>query len=258
MEPSGDPFNSIRLNADNHPFNAMVNAGAIACSGPAPCRQGRRRVRLYPPRARPLRRPRARHRRGGLRLESCHRRPGPGDRLSAAHQRRDHRERARGARRLFPAMRHPGHRARHRRDGGDARQPRHQSPDRRAGGDALRDRAHALGDDLVGHVRLRRRMDLPRRHPRQERRRRRHPGGAAGSARARQLLAEARQARQQRARHQGVRGAVGALRPAHAEPQRRRPPQHHRRLQHRQEPVAPGAPAAGAGDPGRGTSRRCA
>ncbi|MGY3482900.1 glutaminase [Bradyrhizobium sp. USDA 4011] len=33
VEPSGDPFNSIRLNAQNHPFNAMVNAGAIACSG---------------------------------------------------------------------------------------------------------------------------------------------------------------------------------------------------------------------------------
>src|SRR5579871_5963558 len=33
VEPSGDPFNSIRLNTDNHPFNAMVNAGAIACSG---------------------------------------------------------------------------------------------------------------------------------------------------------------------------------------------------------------------------------
>src|ERR1700745_3145208 len=33
VEPSGDPFNSIRLNADNHPFNPMVNPGAIACSG---------------------------------------------------------------------------------------------------------------------------------------------------------------------------------------------------------------------------------
>ncbi|MFX4489885.1 glutaminase, partial [Acinetobacter baumannii] len=26
VEPSGDPFNSIRLNAENHPFNPMVNA----------------------------------------------------------------------------------------------------------------------------------------------------------------------------------------------------------------------------------------
>src|SRR3981189_2068746 len=33
VEPSGDPFNSIRLNAENHPFNAMVNAGATPCSG---------------------------------------------------------------------------------------------------------------------------------------------------------------------------------------------------------------------------------
>jgi glutaminase len=33
VEPSGEPFNSIRLNADNHPFNPMVNSGAIACSG---------------------------------------------------------------------------------------------------------------------------------------------------------------------------------------------------------------------------------
>jgi glutaminase len=33
VEPSGEAFNSIRLTVDNRPFNAMVNAGAIACSG---------------------------------------------------------------------------------------------------------------------------------------------------------------------------------------------------------------------------------
>jgi glutaminase len=33
VEPSGEAFNSIRLIADNRPFNPMANAGAIACSG---------------------------------------------------------------------------------------------------------------------------------------------------------------------------------------------------------------------------------
>ena len=236
VEPSGDPFNSIRLNADNHPFNAMVNAGAIACSGLIHEAKGDGAFEYIRAGARPV----CRARRSASTRPSlppkappatataplpicCAPMPSSTGQVDAVLEV------------YFRQCADPRHRARHRRDGGDARQPRRQSRHRRAGHDALRDLAHAVGDDLFGHVRLRRRMDLPRRHPRQERRRRRHPGGAAGAARARQLFAETRQPRQQRARHQGLRGAVVALRPAHAQPQRRRPHQHHRRLRHRQK-----------------------
>ena len=58
--------------------------------------------------------------------------------------------------------------------------------------------------DHLRHVRLRRRMDVPRRHAGQERRLRRHPRRAAGAARHRRLLPAPRCARQQRARHRGV------------------------------------------------------
>ena len=50
--------------------------------------------------------------------------------------------------------------------------------------------------------------------------------------------------RQQRARHQGLRGDLGALRPAHAQPQRRCAQLHHRRLHYRQERFAAQPPAA--------------
>ena len=48
-----------------------------------------------------------------------------------------------------------------------------------------------------------------------------------------------------------LRGAVLALRSAHAQPQRRRAQRGHRRLRHRQEPVTPRPPSAGARHPRR-------
>ena len=111
-------------------------------------------------------------------------------------------------------------------DGGHAGQRRRQPADRRARGAR---RVHQLDperDDHLRHVRLRRRVGLPRRHAGQERRRRRHPRGAARAAGHRRVLAAARRARQQRARRQGVRGDLARPRPAlpAAAARGRRPP----------------------------------
>ena len=65
VEPSGEAFNSIRLNAKNQPFNPMVNAGAIACSGLIYQAQGADAFDVIQDRARPLCRTRARRRRVG-------------------------------------------------------------------------------------------------------------------------------------------------------------------------------------------------
>ena len=137
VEPSGDPFNSIRLNAENHPFNPDGQCRRDRLLRPDPRGQGRRRVRIYPAGAGAVCRARPRRRRRRLCLRKRDRRPQPRDRLSAAHQCRDQGQRGCGAGGLFPAMRHPGDGARYRRHGGHARQPRHQSRDRRAGDERL-------------------------------------------------------------------------------------------------------------------------
>ena len=71
VEPSGEPFNSIHLNSDNRPFNAMVNAGAIACSGLIYRKDGDGAFERIRRRAQPFCRPHARRRRSGVRCPNA-------------------------------------------------------------------------------------------------------------------------------------------------------------------------------------------
>src|SRR5439155_3896667 len=98
-------------------------------------------------------------------------------------------------------------------------------------------------------------MDLPRRHPRQERRRRRHRCCASVANGARYVFAMPRQPWQQRAWLESMRSALIALRPAYAQPQRRCPHLHHCRLRHFRHFISPQPPAARAADPRRTPQR---
>ena len=149
VEPSGEAFNSIRLTADNRPFNADGQRRRDRLLGPDPRRRRRRRLRARARRARPLRRPRTRRRRGGVPVRALDRRPQPRHRLHAAQLFRGGRQCRRGARRLLPPMLDFGDGARSRGHGGDARQSRRQSDQQAAGRLALRRRPHAVGDDLA-------------------------------------------------------------------------------------------------------------
>jgi glutaminase len=152
VEPSGDPFNSIRLNADNHPFNPMVNAGAIACSGLIHEARGDAAFDHIRD---------ALGRFAGRTLEvdeavyASESATGDRNRAIAYLLRTNAVLKDRvdaGARRLLPAVRDPGDGTRHCRDGSDAGEPRAQPRHRGAGDDALCDLAHALRHDVVGHV----------------------------------------------------------------------------------------------------------
>ena len=152
VEPSGDAFNSIRLNADNHPFNPMVNAGAIACSGLIHEAKGDDAFEYIR---------RALGRFAGREL-------GVDEAVYASESATGDRNRAIGYLLrnsavvkdsvdavlvgLFPAVCDPADGARYRCDGRDARQSRPQSGDRRAGDDSLRDLAGAVGDDQFRDV----------------------------------------------------------------------------------------------------------
>ena len=143
VEPSGDPFNSIRLNAENRPFNPMVNAGAIACSGLIHEAKGDAAFEY-------IRQALGRFAGRDLDVDEA---------VYASESTTGDRNRAIayllrnyavirddvdvGAGCLFPAMRDPRDRARYRGDGGDARQSRPQSRHRRAGDDA-----HAISRTL--------------------------------------------------------------------------------------------------------------
>ena len=87
-----------------------------------------------------------------------------------------------GARPVLPAVLDPGRLPRPRGDGGDARQRRRQPAHRRAALDPRARPAGAERDGDLRHVRLRRRVGLPRRHAGEERRRRRHHRRAARAA----------------------------------------------------------------------------
>ena len=152
VEPSGDPFNSIRLNAENHPFNPMVNAGAIACSGLIHEAKGDAAFDY-------IRQALGRFAGRDLDVDDAvySSESLTGDRNRAiGYLLRTNAvitgQRGGGAGGLFPAMRHPGDGARYRRHGGHPRQPRHQSRDRRTGAERLCHLADALRHDQLRHV----------------------------------------------------------------------------------------------------------
>ena len=244
VEPSGDPFNSIRLNADNHPFNPMVNAGAIACSGLIHEAKGDGAFEYIR---------QALGRFAGREL-------GVDEAVYASESATGDRNRAIAYLLRTNAVLN---------DRVDAvlevyfRQCAVLVTARdiavMAATLANRGINPVTGEQVLTPYAISRtlsvmtssgmydyagewiyRVGIPAKSG--------VGGGILAALPARLGLGsyspKTRQARQQRARHQGLRGAVVALRPAYAQPQRRRAQQHHRRLRYRQESVAARPPPA--------------
>ena len=203
--PRGDAFNAISLQPQSGaPFNPLINAGAIAACGLIPGDTVSRRLRAHPRHVFALRRPRARHRRTGLRLRERDRPSQSRDRLDAAQLLDPRRRPDDHARDLLPAMRDPRHLPRSRADGRDAWPTAASIPSPASARSRGVRGQRPVGDGDLRHVRFLGRMAVPDRLAGEERRRRRHPRRPARAHRHRRLLAAARRAGQQRARHRRV------------------------------------------------------
>ena len=256
VEPSGEAFNSISLYPETgRPFNPMINAGAIACSGLLHSLYGERTVKRVVQKfsqlsGRPLQIDQA--------VYESERSTGHRNR-AIGHLLRNFEiltaEDVNGPLDAYFAQCSIQVTCRDLAMMGATLANRGANPQHRAARALPRARApRAQRDEHLRDVRLLRRVALPRGHPRQERCRRRHPRGASGSARVRGVFPAARRARQFGSRHPYVRRARQALPAAHAQRALARRAGHPRGSHRRGSTVTAHSPSRARTSPG--TARR--
>ena len=218
LEPSGEPFNAISLEATSgRPLNPMINAGAIVTTSLIARRHRRSQVRR---RSRP----------------ASSGSPG----VTSSSTRRCSRRRPRPATAIAPSPTSRGRRAPSARPvevattayfrqcslAVTARDLAIMAATLATGGMNPVTDERVISEDAArwttavmtscGMYDESGELDGARRPPGEERGRRRHRRSAAGAVRHRHLQPAARCPREQRARRRDARGAVGAIRPAHA------------------------------------------